>query len=400
VAGIALFAIAALVSTSSLSQVRVVRGWRERLQPAYEALKTADVQAGNEEVLVRLHPSVELIRQTAKIARRRGLSTYGDTSTFCSSGGERCLSVVSDQSPGSRFQAGHPIPLTVKLVGQEVQPRLTQLRLIAVHDPRLPWRASTAIISDTVALSDCLPRSVLREGQVGDSELSSTVAAGPSRDHWVALPLVLREMGSETWRGLLECEVVLTLPLDAPTGRASVLLEVLGADGYPWHTAEEDQSRRLSHITVQDRPVLDRLPRGLIETDVDLGGEVSLRGYRATGEARPGGEVRVVYAWYARERPSAIYAVFSHLTLADGTVVAQADGWPLAGNLLTTHWLAGEYVADTYVLSIPRDAEQGPYFLFTGMYNAATNVRLPGYVEGSQLVDGRVPIPMVLGHGG
>jgi hypothetical protein len=169
---------------------------------------------------------------------------------------------------------------------------------------------------------------------------------------------------------------------------------MLGADDLPWRYLDGDGAPVVLEFTVEGRPVDDRLGGRLVETSIDLGGAISLRGYRVEGDASPGGEIRITYAWYAREPPPDIYAVFNHLTTADGAMVAQVDGWPLEGRLPTTHWLAREFVEDTYILEIPRDAAPGPYRLYTGMYSAATGVRLPAYLGSRRLLDDRVPIPL------
>ena len=95
----------------------------------------------------------------------------------------------------------------------------------------------------------------------------------------------------------------------------------------------------------------------------------------------------------------AIYAVFNHVVAADGALVAQADGWPQGGRVLTNQWQAGEYVEDSYTLAIPPDAPPGPYTLYVGIYDAATNDRQPAFQDGQLLPDGRVPIPLPGGGG-
>jgi hypothetical protein len=150
----------------------------------------------------------------------------------------------------------------------------------------------------------------------------------------------------------------------------------------------------LFDITVERRPVLRRLPDGLTPIQVDFGDEVGLRGYRVEGDPRPGGHVRLTYAWYAKTHPTAIYAVFNHLVDADGAVVAQVDGWPQDGQMLTTQWQVGEYVEDGHGLTIPPDAPPGPYTLYVGLYNAANNERQPAFLNGQRVPEDRVPIPV------
>jgi hypothetical protein len=86
--------------------------------------------------------------------------------------------------------------------------------------------------------------------------------------------------------------------------------------------------------------------------------------------------------------------VFNHLVAADGTLVAQVDGWPQEGRMLTIQWQAGEYIEDGYLLEIPADAPPGPFTLHVGLYDAATDERQPAFLDGQHLPGDRVPIPL------
>ena len=178
------------------------------------------------------------------------------------------------------------------------------------------------------------------------------------------------------------------------TGPAQVTLEVLGPDAAPWPTTGGDLTVSLFNITVDDRPVLRRLPTGLTPVQADFGDAVGLRGYRVEGNPRPGGQLHLTYAWYARTRPTAIYAVFNHLMTADDALAAQADGWPQEGRMLTTQWQAGEYIEDSYTLVIPPDAPPGPYTLYVGLYDAATGDRQTAFQDGQRLPGDRLLIPL------
>jgi hypothetical protein len=112
------------------------------------------------------------------------------------------------------------------------------------------------------------------------------------------------------------------------------------------------------------------------------------------GDARPGGQLRLEYAWYARTRPTAIYAVFNHLVDGNGTLVGQADGWPQEGRMLSIQWRPGEYIEDSYTLAIPPDAPPGPYVLYVGLYNAANAERQPAFLDGQRLPGDQLPIAL------
>jgi 4-amino-4-deoxy-L-arabinose transferase-like glycosyltransferase len=296
--------------------------------------------------------------------------------TFCPPEGvpqQTCLELVGYEEGELLFRQGYPVPLALHWLvpldvsadtdADEPLPEV-QLRLQVSHRPWLPFAQATPIVTRTLPLA--LDR--------------SNAAAPPPAD---AMP-------SER---LLTVPAVLMLPPDASPGPARVTLEVLGPDGSPWLPSEGGPSYTLFDITIEGRPVLRRLPAGLTLIQVDFG-EVELRGYRVEGEPRPGGELTLTYAWHAKTRPTAIYAVFNHLLTADGALAAQADGWPQEGRMLTTQWQKGEYIEDSYTLVIPLDAPPGPYQLTVGVYDAATTERQPAFQGGERLPEDRVSIPL------
>lgn len=280
--------------------------------------------------------------------------------TFCSPAGADCLTLAGYQPGGVRFQQGYSVRLT------------------------LHW----------LSPSRSLPELKLRLGVKRRAWLPLPV---PEGRHVLTrtLPLIL-DYPAPLWGPdrLITLPTSLTLPPDAPTGPAQVTLEVLGPDGMVWPAVAGDLSFPLFDIVVESRPVSRRLPAGLTPIQADFGEEVGLRGYRVQGELHPGGQLYLTYAWYAKTRPTAIYAVFNHLMAADGTLVAQADGWPQEGRMLSIQWQAGEYVEDSYVLAIPPDAPPGPYTLYVGLYDAATDERQPATQNGQPLPEGRLLVPL------
>jgi len=325
-----------------------------------------------------------------------------DAAVFCAPDETTCLALAGYQPGGLRFQQGSAVPFSLHwLVPGAISPEV-ELRLQVRHRPWLPGLQATPIVTRTLALAPVYSANQ-RISESANQRISES-APGPFR---VMLPLVVRTFPSTLDdlvaaypRGrLVKLPLALALPSDAPTGPAQVTLEVLGPDGVPWSTTEGDRSFSLFNVTVDGRPVLRRLPASLTSVQVDFGEEVGLRGFRVEGDPRPGGQLRLTYAWYARAHPTAIYAVFNHLVTADGTLVAQADGWPQEGRMLTTQWQAGEYVEDSYTLVIPPDAPPGPYTLYVGLYNAATSDRQPAFQDGQRLPGDRVPVPLP-GEGG
>ncbi len=285
-----------------------------------------------------------------------------------------CLTLAGYEPGGRRFQQGYPVLLKLHWLapsalftlihwpGVEARLRVEPLlgvpglESLALHPPAwLPSRRSSPILQEDLELP-------------GDAE---------------------------TPEGrLLSQPVALELPPDAPPGPARVTLEVVGPEGEPWPLQGEKRTVvELFRFTIEGRPRLRRLPSGLTPIEADFGAQIGLRGYRIEGDARPGGVLRITYAWYALRQPEAIYAVFNHLIASDGSIAAQVDGWPQEGRLLTTQWQPGEYIEDHYTLRIPADAPPGPYTLYVGLYRADTGERLPALQAGQRLPEDRLPLP-------
>jgi len=312
-----------------------------------------------------------------------------EATAFCSPDGADCVTLAGIEPGGVRFLQGHAVPFTLHWLIPDDLSSQVQFRLQVEHRPWLPVQQATPVVTRTLALAPA--------DWVDTPPSDGT--AGPFR---VMLPIVTRlsslspsdSAGARVPGRLATLPSVLELPPDALTGRAQVTLQVLGSDGAVWPTAEGASSVSLFGIVVEDRPVMRRLPAGLAPIQANFGDEVGLRGYRVEGDALPGGQLGLTYAGHARVHPTAIYAVFNHLVAADGTLVAQADGWPQEGRMLTIQWQAGEYIEDGYLLEIPADAPPGPYTLYVGLYDAATDERQPAFLDGQRLPGDRVPIPL------
>jgi hypothetical protein len=283
-----------------------------------------------------------------------------EAATFCPPEGGDCLVLAGHEPGGVRFQPGHSVPLTLHWLSPSTPLPELQLRLRVMLQPPLPlpFLDATPVLTRTIDLAPAYP------------------APAWGLERLVTLPAAL------------------TLPPDAPPGRAEVTLEVGAPDEIPWTTSEGSVTTSLFPIVIEERPVSRQLPAGLTPIEASFGEEVELRGYRVEGDPRPGGQLELTYGWYVKEQPTAIYAVFNHLKTAGGSIVAQADGWPQQGRLLTIQWRAGEYIEDSYTLDIPPDAPPGPYALYVGMYNAANNERQAAFQDGQSLPEGQLRISL------
>jgi hypothetical protein len=115
-----------------------------------------------------------------------------------------------------------------------------------------------------------------------------------------------------------------------------------------------------------------------LDPSARLGDTIALRGFRLSSwSARAGDTVRLTLFWQATGRPPRNYTVFNHVEDATGRIMGQMDGQPDGGRRPTGGWHTGDIVGDTYDLEIKPDAVPGTYDLFSGMYELATQQRLP-----------------------
>ena len=303
--------------------------------------------------------------------------------TFCPSAGGQCLTLI-DSIPGGRsFQQGYAIPFELQLLVPYSLQQDVQLHLRVESRGWIPGADSGPIAERVLTLPEHTATVSMSDAQGSFHLFLPTVRSSET----TGAPIV-----PDSPQRLLTLPDALSLPADARTGPARITLEVLGPDGEPWLTTDGQGTVRLFNIRIDGRPVSRRLPANLMHISVIFEDGIELRGYRIDGTPLPGEELQISYAWYAAEKPQAIYAVFNHLIGADGQDVTQVDGWPQEGRMLTTQWQAGEYVEDYHILKIPADAPAGPYLLHVGLYNAATTDRLPAYQDGTRLAGDYVTI--------
>ena len=86
---------------------------------------------------------------------------------------------------------------------------------------------------------------------------------------------------------------------------------------------------------------------------------------------------RITLYWQALNSLPTPYTVFVHLVDAEGHLIAQHDGPPAGGAYPTPFWSPGDIVPDEHVLRLPRAPSPGRYQLRVGLYDSATQQRLP-----------------------
>ncbi len=118
-----------------------------------------------------------------------------------------------------------------------------------------------------------------------------------------------------------------------------------------------------------------------------FGNALALLAVDAPATAQPGQNLEIALTWQVVQTPVAPLTLFAHLVpgdsaqgnsaQGDSAPAAQADAPPLAGFAPTNLWPAGLVQADALALRLPAELAPGPYTLLLGLYDPATQQRLP-----------------------
>jgi hypothetical protein len=139
----------------------------------------------------------------------------------------------------------------------------------------------------------------------------------------------------------------------------------------------------VGHVVVRQpdsgtpQPVLAQFGDGIALVQV----QVPAEGWQA------GTTQTIDLTWLAQSPTRGRYTVFLHLIGPGGTPVAQGDQEPWRGAYPTDAWMQGVAAADQYHLVLPADLPGGQYALVVGLYDPATQQRLPLLRDGKPAGD-------------
>lgn len=161
----------------------------------------------------------------------------------------------------------------------------------------------------------------------------------------------------------------ITLRGNTPDGEYRIVV-----DWFDPATNSRTQSHTVGSLTVKGRLHYFGAPTPANQFDARIGNVARLVGYEIIGNQR------IVLYWRALTTSDISYKVFVHLVDANEIIRAQRDQIPGAGEYPTTSWIKDEYLVDVYDV----DAPPGEYTIRIGMYDPATNVRLPVFDASNQ----------------
>ena len=109
--------------------------------------------------------------------------------------------------------------------------------------------------------------------------------------------------------------------------------------------------------------------------------------------AKAGEDLGITFTWRADSPSNADYIQFLHLRHEESGEWFVYDQNPLGPRLPTRLWYSGLADSETWQVPMPADVATGRYMVYTGLYHARDQVRLPARgVDGSLFLDARVPL--------
>ncbi len=155
------------------------------------------------------------------------------------------------------------------------------------------------------------------------------------------------------------------LPTDVVGGRYRLWLKV------------GDQRVELGTVQVTNLNRTFEPPTPLVEQLVSFNALVQLVGYDLSATTLQRGDtLHLTLYWQSLAITDLPLTVFVHLTDFEGVNQAQSDMQPRQNSYPIALWAVGEYVDDSYTLTLPETAPSGPYTLRVGLYLQANGQRL------------------------
>ncbi len=173
---------------------------------------------------------------------------------------------------------------------------------------------------------------------------------------------------TSTWRAgdIIRGQYNISVPADAKEGATN--LRVVFSDG---------SAVDLAPFTVVKSDRVFVKPNMQFAQVAHFGSAIALSGYDLSSSTfRPGQTLEMTLYWQAQGKTDKPYTIFVHLLDKDNQVAAQKDAQPVNGARPTTGWVANEYIADTYLLTLKPDAPPGKYQIEVGWYDASDFSRL------------------------
>ncbi len=120
-------------------------------------------------------------------------------------------------------------------------------------------------------------------------------------------------------------------------------------------------------------------PKPTSPTDVLLGDAVRVLGADLPKTTlSPGGALSATFYFGVDAPVDEAWQVFVHIDAKGGAYRIHGDHYPVGGAYATTLWREGEFIADTWSSTVPRDAPAGLYDVWIGLYAGEERLHVTG----------------------
>ncbi|MCX7840644.1 MAG: hypothetical protein N2559_14510, partial [Anaerolineae bacterium] len=261
-----------------------------------------------------------------------------------------------------------PAPITTLDIPHTISQPIPPFTLLGYHLPR-----------DKASAGETIPLTLFwRADSIPTRDYTLRIRFGDTLTD--AFPISNLQSPTSTWRAgeIVRGQYAVTIPTDTPAGATRI--GIVLSDG---------QHADLAPFTIEKTDRVFVAPRVQFVQRANFGNLVELVGYDlSTSTLKPGETLNLTLHWRARARMDKPYTVFVHVLDANHQIVAQKDAQPLNGARPTTTWIANEYLADAYALTLKADAPHGTYRIEIGWYDAKD----PSFARLHVLDDNGVPI--------
>lgn len=199
----------------------------------------------------------------------------------------------------------------------------------------------------------------------------------PLPPYWpVTAPLIVPEDEDDRILGWLaeRKNLWVSYTSEAEVDAGEFLAKYLNAVAYREHCRQWLDIRLCHYIS----------PHALMPVDLGFtptlfGNELALLGGKGSFyEETPGmTSLLVQLDWHALQKPNVDYKVSLRLVGEDGSIVVQADEYPIGPLLVPTTWNADDYKPGYFALTLPAGLPAGRYQLQAGLYDANTLAPTP-----------------------
>jgi len=201
------------------------------------------------------------------------------------------------------------------------------------------------------------------------------------------LPPTHADYPTSRWQvgDILQGQFRLTVPAQAPPGKATVVLSVVDPAGkplvahrWPWLPLGGTDVRLGTVQILPPEHGLTAPPPMQHKVSARLGDAIEVLGYDlSAATVKPGEPFEVTLYWRTNQVIDGNFKVTVQVLSAENEVLGQDDSVPAGWTRPTAGWQPGEVIVDAHTLTFEPNTPPGEYRLITALYDPVSGVRLP-----------------------